>query len=121
MNIILWILQVLLALFFIFSGVVKFLIPADEMVRNIPAYLSLNFIYFIGVCECLGGIGLVIPWLTKIKPGLTPLAAIGLLIIMIGATVVSVPLGIGQAMIPAITGLLCAFVAYGRLKLSPVR
>jgi len=118
-NIILWILQVLLCLFFVFSGAIKFFIPADEMAKNMPSYLSLNFIYFIGVCECLGGIGLVVPWLTKIKPGLTPLAAIGLLIIMIGATVVSVPMGIGTAAIPGVTGLLCAFIAYGRMKASP--
>ncbi len=121
MNIILWVLQILLALLFLFSGISKFFIPADELAKMIPPYLSLTFIYFIGVCETLGGIGLVVPWLTKIKPGLTPLAAAGLVIIMIGATVISLPLGIGTALTPGIAGLLCAFVAYGRLKLSPVR
>ena len=79
------------------------------------AHLPDLFMKFIGVCEILGGLGLILPGLLRIKRSLTPLAAIGLLIIMIGAIVVSIlgP-GIGTA-IPAIVGaLLCAFVAYGR-------
>lgn len=114
MNIVLWILQVLLALFFLFAGISKFLMPADELAKNMPSYLSVGFIYFIGVCETLGGIGLVVPWVTKIKPGLTPLAAVCLVIIMIGATVVSLPMGVGPALIPAITGVVLAFIAWGR-------
>jgi len=121
MNNFLWLLQVLLALLFLFSGVVKFLMPADKLAEGMPPYLSLTFVYFIGICEILGGIGLIVPWLTKIKPGLTPLAATGLLIIMIGATAVTMPLGIDKAMIPAVAGLLCAIVAYGRWKSSPAR
>jgi len=114
MNILLWIVQILLALLFLFAGTSKFLIPAEEMEKNMPSYMSIGFVYFIGVCEILGGIGLVVPWATKIKPWLTPLAATCLLIIMIGATVVSVPQGLGAAMFPAVTGLLCAFVALRR-------
>jgi len=114
MNILLWIVQILLALLFLFAGTSKFLIPAEEMAKNMPSYMSIGFVYFIGVCEILGGIGLVVPWATKIKPWLTPLAATCLLIIMIGATVVSVPQGLGTAMFPAVTGLLCAFVALRR-------
>lgn len=116
MNIILWILQVLLALLFLFSGVVKFLMPSDKLMEGMPSNLSLGFIYFIGVCEILGGIGLVVPWATKIQPKLTSVAALGLLIIMIGAIVVTVPMGIQNAVVPAIAGLLCAFVAYGRWR-----
>ena len=112
MNILLWIVQFLLALLFLFAGISKFLMPADEMAKNLPPYLSLGFIYFIGVCETLGGIGLIVPWVTKIKPWLTPLAALGLLIIMIGAVAVT---GIvGDSLFPAVAGLLCAFVAWGR-------
>jgi len=114
MNILLWIVQILLALLFLFAGTSKFLIPAEEMAKNMPSYMSIGFVYFIGVCEILGGIGLVVPWATKIKPWLTPLAATCLLIIMIGATVVSVPQGLGAAMFPAVTGVLCAFVALRR-------
>ena len=70
---------------------------------------------FIGVCEILGGLGLVLPGLTRIRRGLTPLAAVGLLIIMIGAVVTSV-MGPGFSFaVPAlVTGLLLAVVAYGR-------
>ena len=114
MNNLLWLLQILLALLFVFSGAVKFMIPAEDMAKDLPPYLSLGFIYFIGVCEVLGGIGLVVPWLTKIKPWLTPLAAVGLVIIMIGAVAVS-PFD-SKTAIPATIGLLCAFVAYGRFN-----
>lgn len=114
MNIALWIVQILLALLFMFSGVSKFLMPADEMAQNMPPFLSLGFIYFIGVCEVLGGIGLVVPWLTKIRPALTPLAAFLLFVIMIGATVITAMGQAALAIIPAVVGSLCAFVAWGR-------
>lgn len=116
MNILLWILQILLALLFLFAGVSKFLMPADEMAKNLPPYLSMNFIYFIGVCEILGGLGLVIPWATGIKPRLTPLAAVLLVVIMIGAVVTSLAGGIAMAIMPFVVGLLLAFVAYGRSR-----
>lgn len=114
MNIILWIVQILLALLFAFAGVSKFLMPAEEMVKNTPPFIPVWFIYFIGVAEFLGAIGLVVPWLTGIKPGLTSVAAWCLFIIMIGAVVITV---IGQpamAAVPAVVGILCAFVGYGR-------
>jgi len=73
------------------------------------------FLRFIGVTEILGAIGLILPRLLRIRPGLTPLAAAGLVIIMIGATVVTLMGGqIGPAFIPFIVGLLAVFVAYGR-------
>jgi uncharacterized membrane protein YphA (DoxX/SURF4 family) len=116
MNIILWVIQIIVALLFLMAGVMKFMMPAEEMAKNMPPGMSVNFIYFIGVCEVLGGIGLVVPWATKIMPKLTPIAAVGLLIIMIGAVVITVPMGIGNAVIPAVAGLLCAFVAFGRFR-----
>ena len=114
MNNLLWLLQILPALLFLFSGIVKFVIPADDIAKDLPPYLSMGFIYFIAVAEILGGIGLVVPWLTKIKPWLTPLAAAGLVIIMIGAVAIS-PLDT-KALIPASVGLLCVLVAYGRFN-----
>lgn len=119
MNILLWVLQVLLAVLFLFAGVSKFLMPADEMAKNMPSYLSVNFIYFIGVCEILGGIGLIVPWATRIMPKLTPIAAAGLIIIMIGAVVVTAPMGLGNAVVPVIVGILLAMIAYGRGLKSP--
>ena|SRR5436190_6149958 len=116
MNNLLWLLQILLGLLFIVAGAVKFIMPADKLAEGTPPWMPLTFIYFIGVCEVLGGIGLILPWLTKTKPILTPLAAAGLFIIMIGATAVTVPLGTDKAVFPAIIGVLLALVAYGRFN-----
>ena len=79
------------------------------------------FLRFLGVVEVFGGLGLILPGLFRIKTWLTPLAAAGLVIIMIGATVISLRIGpVGPAMIPLVTGLLAAFVAYGRWRLAPL-
>jgi uncharacterized membrane protein YphA (DoxX/SURF4 family) len=115
MNILLWIIQILLALLFLFSGVTK-LYPLMDMT---PPPNSINFpiwfLKFIAVCEVLGALGLILPGLLRRNQYLTPLAAIGLLIIMIGAVIATImgP-GLKFIVIPVITGLLCAFVAYGR-------
>jgi uncharacterized membrane protein YphA (DoxX/SURF4 family) len=119
LNYTLWIAQVLLAALFLFAGVSKFTMPMDQMTKQMP--MPAWFLYFIGIAETLGGLGLVLPSLLRIKPGLTPLAAAGLVIIMIGATVVSVQMGgIKAALFPLVAGLLAAFVAYGRWRLWPI-
>jgi hypothetical protein len=118
MNILLWIIQVLLALLFLFSGGMKLVLPADMLQAQAPPgaiMFSAWFLKFIGLCEVLGGLGLVLPGLFRTRRGLIPLAAIGLVIIMIGAVVVSIAgMGIKAGIVPLVTGLLCAFVAYGR-------
>ena len=117
MNILLWIIQVLLALLFLFAGIPKLIFPADLLQANAPPgsiHFSDLFLKFIGVCEVLGAFGLLLPGLFRTRKGLTPLAALGLFIIMIGAVVVSLPPGYAMAIVPAVAGLLCAFVAYGR-------
>jgi uncharacterized membrane protein YphA (DoxX/SURF4 family) len=124
MNILLWIIQIVLALLFLIAGVPK-LIMLDELMKNAPPEaikLPYSFLRFVGVCEVLGALGLILPGLLRRWRGLTPLAAVGLLILMIGAVVVSIMGGgVSTAIVPFITALLCAFVAYGRLKLSPLR
>jgi hypothetical protein len=76
---------------------------------------------FIGVAEVLGAIGLILPSLLRIRPRLTPIAAGGLVIIMIGAVVITVMGGsIAGAVLPLITGVLAAWVAYGRTRLAPI-
>jgi len=121
MNIALWIIQALLALTFLFAGASKFLMSVAEMNKQAPMALSGNLIHFIGVCEILGGLGLVLPALLRIKPGLTPLAAACLIIIMIGAVAITLMGGaVSGAIFPAVVGILLAFVAYGRWKLSPI-
>lgn len=121
MNIVLWIVQILLALLFLFAGGSKFAMSVSEMQAGSSVVLPGIFYHFIGLCEILGGLGLVLPWLLKIKPGLTPLAAVGLLIIMIGAVVVTL-MGMPDktmAIYPAVFGLLLAFVAWGRSRTAP--
>ena len=124
MNIVLWIIQALLALLFLFAGGTKLVLPIDVLTAmgspnqvHLPGLL----IRFIGVCEVLGGLGLIFPGLLRIKTGLTPLAAAGLVIIMIGAVVLTaIGDGIAPAMFPLVVGLLLAFVAYGRWRLAPL-
>ena len=119
MNIVLWIIQVLLALLFLFGGVSKLVMPIEEMIKQ-TAMPGL-FLRFLGVAEVLGGLGLVLPGLFRIKTWLTPLAAALLMIIVIGATVITIKMGGGAtAMFPLTTALLCAFVAYGRSRLAPL-
>jgi uncharacterized membrane protein YphA (DoxX/SURF4 family) len=120
MTYVLWILQVLLALLFLFAGSSKFMMSVEEMNAQSPMAMPGWFIHFIGICEILGGLGLVLPWLLKIKPNLTPLAAALLAVIMAGAVVISAMASPATAIIPLVIGLLLAFVAYGRWKLTPV-
>lgn len=123
MTYVLWIIQVLLALLFLFAGGTKLLLPLDVLASMGPpdqVRLPGLFLRFIGVVEVLGALGLVLPGLLRIKPGLTPLAAAGLVIVMIGAVAVTAASGqMATAITPLIVGLLAAFVAYGRWKLAP--
>ncbi len=116
----LWIVQGLLALIFLFAGGMKLVLPLEVLTEQMP--LPGLFVRFIGVAEVLGALGLILPGLLHIRPGLTPLAAAGLVIIMIGATVLTLAGGdVAPALIPLVVGLLAAFVAYGRWRLTPHR
>jgi uncharacterized membrane protein YphA (DoxX/SURF4 family) len=120
MNIALWIAQGLLAAIFLFSGGTKLVMPIEEMMKQMPLPLPGLFVRFIAVCEVLGAIGVILPWLLRIRPGLTPLAAAGLVIIMIGATVYTLAAGdVASALMPLVVGILAVFVAYGRWRLTP--
>jgi uncharacterized membrane protein YphA (DoxX/SURF4 family) len=119
MNAALWIVQALLAALFLFSGGMKLVLPLDKLTGPIP--MPGAFLRFIGVIEVLGALGLILPGLFRIRPGLTPLAAAGLVIIMIGATALGLVTGdLPMALIPFVVGLLAAFVAYGRWRLAPL-
>jgi len=120
MNVALWIVQGLLAALFLFAGGAKLVLPLDQMAG--PVALPGWFLRFLGVAEVLGALGLVLPGLLRIRPGLTPLAAAGLVIIMIGATVVMWAGGmVAVALMNLIVALLAAFVTYGRWRLAPYR
>ncbi len=122
MNYVLWIVQGLLALIFLFTGGTKLILPIEVLTEQTP--LPGLFVRFLGVAEVLGAIGLILPGLLRIWPVLTPLAASGLVIIVTGATVLTlvgvVPVGAAMALIPLMVGLLSAFVAYGRWRLAPL-
>jgi hypothetical protein len=116
----LWIVQGLLAFTFLVAGATKLILPIEEMTKDVA--LPGLFLRFLGIAEVLGAIGLILPGLLHIRPGLTPLAAAGLVLIMIGATGITLAtMGPAPALIPLVVGLLAAFVAYGRWRLLPLR
>lgn len=120
MTNVLWIVQGLLALLFLFAGGSKLVLPLDKLTG--PVALPGLLVRFIGVAEVLGAMGLILPGLLRIRPGLTPLAASGLVIIMIGATVITLVSGeLTAALISLVVGVLSALVAYGRWRLVPHR
>lgn len=112
-NMLLWTLQGLLAALFLFAGAMKLIMPVEALVAqsSMPGW----FLRFIGVVEVLGALGLILPGMTRVKKELTPMAAAGLVIIMLGATVLTIADGLGAtAAIPGVVGLLAAVVVYGR-------
>jgi hypothetical protein len=119
MNRALWIVQGLLALLFLWAGGIKLVLPLEALAGPVP--VPGWFMRFIGVVEVLGALGLILPALLRIRPGLTPLAAAGLVILMLGAVGITLAGGDGaMALIPLAVGLLAAFVALGRWRLAPV-
>lgn len=112
-NVTLWIVQGLLAALFLFAGGFKLVTPPAELAR--VAHMPAPFLEFIGACEVLGALGLVLPGIFRVRRGLTPLAAAGLVLIMIGAVVLTVAQqGVAAALFPFVTGVLAAGVAIGR-------
>ena len=112
----LWVAQVLLALAFVAAGAMKLTSPDEVLTAFYP--FPAPFIRFIGICELLGAIGLILPGLLRIRQGLTPLAAAGLAIIMAGAVATTLAIGGGMAaLMPLALGLLAVFVAVGRARM----
>jgi len=115
----LWTVQAVLAALFLYAGGYKLALPLAALAKLSP--LPAPFLKFIGACEVTGAIGLVLPGLLKIRTGLTPLAAAGLVGIMVGATVVTVATqGVAPAVLPFVVGILAATVAYGRWRRAPL-
>lgn len=122
MNIALWGLQLLLGLYFFVTGIVHFIVPPGlpapmAWMYELPPALH----YFSGAAEILGGLGLILPGLTRLQTRLTPLAALGLVLVMIGAAVWHIPRGEFQNIIMnLILAGLMGFVAFGRWRLRPL-
>lgn len=123
MNIALWFLQVLLGIYFIFTGILHFIVPPGlpppmAWMYELPTFLH----YFSGTAEILGGLGLILPGLTRIQTRLTPLAAFGLGLVMAGALAWHLTRHEFQPIVMnVILGGMAGFVAYGRWKLCPLK
>jgi uncharacterized membrane protein YphA (DoxX/SURF4 family) len=118
MNVVLWILQGLDAAVFLGSGALKVSRPKDELAKNLAwvTHFSPAMVKFIGAVEVLGALGLILPAATRIAPILTPIAAIGLGLTMIGALVTHARLGDkANLFVPsAVLLIISAVVAWGR-------
>ena len=120
MNVSLWVLQALLAVAFLAHGRL-FLFPPAEIVDLMNAAIPPAFRIFIGVAEVLAAVGLTLPGITRVMPWLIPLAATGLMIVMLGATILHGMRGeVGSATTTAILFIVVTFVAYMRWKVNPI-
>jgi len=121
MNVTLWILQVLLALAFLAHGLL-FLSPPPEVAEQMNASLPRWFQLFLGVAEVAAAVGLILPGLTRIQPRLVPLAAVGIVVVMIGATVWHlVRREWSSAVITFVLLAMATYVVYARWRVLPIR
>ena len=122
MNIVLWVLQALLAVMFLMAGVMKaFQYERAKAQLKWVGDVSHGLVTFIGVSELLGGIGLILPALTRILPWLTPLAAVGLAVVMVLASGFhATRREYSNIATNAVLFVLAAFVAYGRFVIAPL-
>ena len=120
MNIVLWVLQVLLAAAYMAHGLMV-LFPPAEIVDQMNATIARPMQLFLGTCEVLAALGMTLPGMLRIKPWLVPLAAACLMPIMIGATVLHIQRNeTSSAVTTAILFVLLTFVAYMRWKARPI-
>jgi uncharacterized membrane protein len=122
MNIVLWVLQIFLGLYFLFVGVMHFIVPPGLPPMMSWMYELQPWLHWVsGIAEILGGIGLILPSVTRIRPQLTVWAALGLIAVMVGAIIWHLMRGESQNLIVNLFNIaLLAFVAYGRARLRPI-
>jgi len=123
LNISLWITQVILAAMFLMAGIMKSTQPIEELGKSMPWVneVSAGMVRFVGISELLGGIGLILPALLRIKPILTPLAALGIFIIMILAFLYHIAKGEYEALgFNVILAAAAFFIAWGRYRKVPI-
>lgn len=122
-HITLWVLQALLAVMFLMAGFMKLSQPIEELARTLPwvTSVSAGTVRFIGLSELLGALGLLLPALLRIKPGLTIVAALGLATVQILALGFHVSRGeyamIGMNLLFVAVAV---FIAWGRMKKAPI-
>jgi multidrug transporter EmrE-like cation transporter len=111
-----WIVSALLALFFLFVGSSK-AFASWEVLEAASKGIPVILLKIAGVAEILGAVGLIVPAATRILPMLTPIAAVGLGLTMIGATSIDIGLGLpAGAILTGLAGILSAFVAWARFS-----
>ena len=121
MNIVLWILQVLLAVAFFAHGLLFFFPPA-EIAQLLNESLPRWFQLFLGTAEVLAAVGLILPGMTRVMPWLVSWAAVGIMIVMVSATVYHVARNeISSALTTFLLLAMAAFVAYMRYRVLPIR
>lgn len=122
MNVVLWVLQIILGLYFISIGVIHFIVPPGlpapmQWMYDLPPILH----YLSGTAEILGGLGLILPGVTRIQPRLVPIAALGLILVMLGAAIFHITRGeFGNIVQNIFLAALLAIVAYGRWRWQPI-
>lgn len=118
MNLALWIGQILLAAMFALSGAMKLSMSRERLLetgQTSARIVPMPLMRFTAVCELLAVLGLILPWLTGVAPVLTPIAAAGLVVVMLGAMSIHARLGEPKAIATNVALLLiAAFVAWGR-------
>jgi uncharacterized membrane protein YphA (DoxX/SURF4 family) len=123
LHIALWVAQVLLAAMFLMTGFMKLTQPIDALAGQMPWVLSFPaaVVRLIGAIEIAGALGLILPSLTRIQPRLTPLAALGLVLVMLGASALHLSRGEG-AVVPMnlVLAAVAGFIAWGRSKAAPI-
>ena len=120
MNILLWVLQVLLALAFFAHGCL-FLFPPAAMVDQMNASLPRWFQVFLGVAEVLAAVGLTLPGIARVQAWLVSWAAAGIMIVMISATIFHLTRGeVSSAITTLVLLVMATFVAYMRWRVAPI-
>ena len=121
-NTVLWVLQWLFGVYFVAIGVLHFIVPEGLPAPMEWMYdLSDTLHVVVGIAEILGGLGLILPSITRIQPQLTVYAAVGLMLVMVGAVVYHVDRGESQSVVTNVfIGAVMAFIAYGRSRLAPI-
>jgi len=123
MNVSLWIAQILIAALLVWGASVKLLLPIEKMAAMFPwtGQVPVFLVKFTGMIDVLGAIGLILPSLLRIQPKLTPLSAIGFIILMICASVFHISRGEASAIgLNIVFIFIAAFVAWGRFKKAPI-
>ncbi|MBL7829865.1 MAG: DoxX family protein [Saprospiraceae bacterium] len=123
LHIALWVVQSLLAIMFLMAGANKLFQSIPELAKMLPWVTQVpeGMVRFIGISELIGGLGLLLPSILRVKPNLTPYAAIGLAVIMLFATIFHIMQGETSVIaMPIIFMVMAVFVAWGRSKRVPI-